>query len=278
VARATPGQKLRLVEALRRLGEIVAVTGDGVNDVPALKAADIGIAMGERGTQSAREVASLVLLDDNFRTIADAVAEGRQMFLNLQLAFAYLLLIHFPLVISAAAVPLMGLPLLYLPVHVVWLELIIHPTALLGFQDAAPSGPLQVRPSSGPVGFFSGRAWLAISIWGVFFAGVVYAAFALTMTGDADVGHARALAIGILIALSAGATLGLSKRIFGLSGVVPALSTASLFCFTQVPFLARAMELQPLSLTDWLKILCGIGVTAVLARLLKALLNARDPS
>jgi Ca2+-transporting ATPase len=273
VARATPGQKLRLVEALKRLGEIVAVTGDGVNDVPALKAADIGIAMGERGTQSAREVASIVLLDDNFRTIADAVAEGRQMFLNLQLAFAYLLLIHFPLVISAAVVPLMGLPLLYLPVHVVWLELIIHPTALLGFQDGAPEGPLLGRPSTGPAGFFSRRAWIAISIWGVVFAAVVFAAFALTATGDSEVGHARALAIGSLIAMSAGATLGLSQRFVGLTVVVPALSMASLFCFTQVPMLAGAMELQPLSPVEWFAILGLVGLSALLARGLRTFLN-----
>lgn len=278
VARATPGQKLRLVEALKRLGYIVAVTGDGVNDVPALKAADIGIAMGERGTQSAREVASIVLLDDNLRTIADAVAEGRQMFLNLQLAFAYLLLVHFPLVISAAAVPLMGLPLLYLPVHVVWLELIIHPTALLGFQERAPSGPLLGRPSTGPVGFFSGRAWLAMSVWGVSFAAVVYAVFALTMTGNGDVGHARALAIGCLVAISAGSTLGLSQRIRGLSGAVPALSIVSLFCFTQVPMLASAMGLQPLSLTEWLAILGGVGLSAVLACLLRTFLNVSNPN
>ncbi len=135
VARATPSQKLLLVRALQRSGEIVAVTGDGVNDVPALQTADIGIAMGERGTQSAREVAAIVLLDDNFRTIVRAIAEGRQLFRNLQLAFAYLLMVHIPLVLSAAAVPLADHPLLYLPIHIVWLELIIHPTALLVFQD-----------------------------------------------------------------------------------------------------------------------------------------------
>ena len=94
MARATPPQKLGLVQALQAQGELVSVTGDGVNDVPALRMADIGVAMGERGTRSAREVAPVVLLDDNFRTIVDAVAEGRQLFQNLRLAFAYLLLVH----------------------------------------------------------------------------------------------------------------------------------------------------------------------------------------
>src|SRR5690606_844068 len=124
VARAAPTDKVRIVEALRSLGEIVAVTGDGVNDVPAVEAAAVGVALGERGRQSAREAAAVVLLDDNFRTIVRAIGEGRQLFLNLQLAFVYLLLIHIPLVVSAAAIPLAGYPLLYLPVHIVWLELI----------------------------------------------------------------------------------------------------------------------------------------------------------
>src|SRR5262249_30249786 len=98
IARATPKQKLVIVRRLQAAGEIVAVTGDGVNDVPALQTADVGIAMGERATRSARGVAAIVLLDDNFRTIVRAMGEGRQLFENLRQSFMYLLMIHVPLV------------------------------------------------------------------------------------------------------------------------------------------------------------------------------------
>lgn len=143
VARALPAQKLALVRALQAQGEIVAVTGDGVNDVPALLAADIGIAMGERGTSSAREAASIVLLNDNFNVIVHAIAESRQLFRNLQLSFQYILALHIPLVITAAFIPLAGYPILYMPIHIVWYEMLIHPTALLVFQELPASGPLQ---------------------------------------------------------------------------------------------------------------------------------------
>src|SRR5690606_38770208 len=91
IARAAPAQKLQLVQVLQARGHTVAVTGDGVNDVPALQTADIGIAMGERGTRSAREAAAIALLDVNFRTLVNAIAEGRQLFANLQRGFAYLI-------------------------------------------------------------------------------------------------------------------------------------------------------------------------------------------
>ncbi|WP_392353459.1 HAD-IC family P-type ATPase [Brevundimonas sp. LF-1] len=174
MARAAPAQKLRLVQTLQRLGDVVAVTGDGVNDVPALQIADIGIAMGERGTESAREVAAVVLLDDNFRTIVEAIREGRQLFRNLQLSFIYLLMVHIPLVLSAAAIPLAGYPLLYLPVHIVWLELIIHPTAMLAFQEAPQAGQLLPTLRSGKARFFGPRSWLIIALSGAALAGVIF--------------------------------------------------------------------------------------------------------
>lgn len=135
VARCNPLQKLKIVTTLKQTGEIVAVTGDGVNDVPALKAADIGIAMGKRGTKSAKEVASIIISDDNFKTIIGAINEGRILYVNLKMSFEYLLLIHIPFVLSAAIIPLLGYSLIYKPVHIVLCELMIHPTAILAFQS-----------------------------------------------------------------------------------------------------------------------------------------------
>ena len=143
-SRIRPEQKYRLVRALRAGGQVVAMTGDGINDAPALREADIGVAMGARGTEVAREAATLVLLDDNFATIVNAVRNGRRIFGNLQSAFAYLVAFHVPLLLGAAVVPLLGLPLLLLPVHLVLMELVLHPSVSLVF-EARPAPPDVMR-------------------------------------------------------------------------------------------------------------------------------------
>lgn len=133
-ARVVPEQKLRIVNALKANKEVVAMTGDGVNDAPALKAAHIGIAMAGRGTDVARESSSLVLLDDDFSSIVAAVRMGRRIFDNMKKAIAYILAIHVPIAGMSLAPVLFGLPLVLLPMHIVFLELIIDPACSIVFE------------------------------------------------------------------------------------------------------------------------------------------------
>ena len=267
IARAVPAQKLSLVRALQAQGEIVAVTGDGVNDVPALQAADIGIAMGERGTRSARDVAAIVLLDDNFRSIVRAIAEGRQLFANLQLSFLYLLMIHIPLVLTAALIPLAGYPLLYLPVHIVWLELIIHPTALLVFQDMPGDTQLAPVVRTRRLRFFSLRQWLMIAAVGAAVTVIVSVSYVRSLGAGFDVEHARAMALVALTAASAGITLNLSRLRTPAAWAMVGGTLALSLLFVQIPLLAAFLHLRPLHLDDWLLALAG----GLLASLLSAL-------
>jgi Ca2+-transporting ATPase len=149
-ARVMPQQKLALVRALQQRGEVVAMTGDGVNDAPALKAADIGVAMGRRGTAVAREAADLVLLDDTFAALVAALALGRRIDSNLHRALGYTLAIHLPIA-ALGLLPLLlpGQPLLLLPVHIALLHLVIDPACTLVF-EALPADPALMRQPPRP--------------------------------------------------------------------------------------------------------------------------------
>jgi Ca2+-transporting ATPase len=146
-ARMVPEQKLRLVQALKANGEVVAMTGDGVNDAPALKAAHIGVAMGGRGTDVAREAGSIVLLDDAFESIVKGVRTGRRIFNNLKKAMLYIFVVHIPIAGLSLVPVLLGWPLMLLPVHIVFLELIIDPACTVVFEaEREESGVMGRQP------------------------------------------------------------------------------------------------------------------------------------
>ncbi|MGC2049706.1 MAG: cation-translocating P-type ATPase [Gallionella sp.] len=145
-ARIVPQQKLRIVEAFKANGEIVAMTGDGVNDAPALKAAHIGVAMGKRGTDVAREAAGLVLLDDDFASLAATVRLGRRIYDNLRKAMSYALAVHIPIVGMALLPVLLGAPLLLLPAHIMFLQMIIDPACSIFFEAEPEEKNIMQRP------------------------------------------------------------------------------------------------------------------------------------
>ncbi|HVA84874.1 MAG TPA: cation-translocating P-type ATPase [Candidatus Saccharimonadales bacterium] len=182
-ARTMPEQKLRIVDSLKKDGEIVAMTGDGVNDAPSLKAAHIGIAMGGRGTDVAREAASMVVLDDDFGSIVKSITLGRRIYDNLQKALGFIFAVHVPIAGLALLPLLFGLPILFGPIHIAFLEMVIDPVCSLVFEAEAAEMDVMARPPRPPdEPLFSGRrlAWslfqgacaLAV-VAGIFFVATV---------------------------------------------------------------------------------------------------------
>jgi len=180
VARARPEDKLRIVRAAAGAGEIVAVTGDGVNDAPALEAAAIGVAMGRTGADVAREAADLVLSDDSFATLVRAMGQGRRLYENLRKAIRYYLGVKLALVAVSLLIAAIGLPLPFLPLHIMIIELLIGLGAAIAFVNQAPEGDEMNRPPRNPrAPFFDRRMVTGILTGGLTLAGLAGGAFLL---------------------------------------------------------------------------------------------------
>jgi Ca2+-transporting ATPase len=199
-ARVVPEQKLRIVSALRANGEVVAMTGDGVNDAPALRSADIGIAMGGRGTDVARESSSLVLTDDDFPSIVAAVRMGRRIFDNIRKAIAYTISVHVPIAGMVLIPVLFGWPLILLPMHIVFLELIIDPACSIAFEGEKEDADIMRRmPRKKDEGLFSRRMLEISLVQGFVVLAVVLVLYAWAIGKGASEQEARALTFTAIV-------------------------------------------------------------------------------
>lgn len=213
-ARVVPEQKLRIVRALQANGEVVAMTGDGVNDAPALKAANIGVSMGMKGTDVAREASALVVLDDNFASIVQAIRLGRRIYDNLQKAMMYILAIHIPIIgLSLLPAFLPSLPILLFPLHIVFMELIIDPVCSIAFENEPGESGLMERPPRGPDEPFLGKAIILQGLtYGMLMLIMVIAVYFLSLNEGHTEGEVRLIAFSSLILVNIGFILSSLSR------------------------------------------------------------------
>jgi Ca2+-transporting ATPase len=275
-SRVIPEHKMRIVRAFKENGEIVAMTGDGVNDAPALKYADIGIAMGKRGSEVSREAADLILMDDNFTTIVETVSDGRRIYDNIRKAVGYVFTIHIPIAFASLLGPLMGIApqaLLLLPLHVVLLEILIDPTCSIVLERQPAEADIMDRPPRDPSEKLLTAGLLTKSILqGIAVFAASFGAYAVLLFQDPS-GAPAARAMGLAVIMLANLFLvqvnssntDFAFRAFGRLKTDPVmwavnLGTLALLGVILYSPLSGFLKLAPLSAAQ---MLCALGLAAV---------------
>jgi P-type Ca2+ transporter type 2C len=268
-ARVVPEQKLKIVTALKANKEIVAMTGDGVNDAPALKAANIGISMGARGTDVAREASSVVLLDDDFSSIVDGIRLGRRIFDNIRKAMSYVLAVHIPIAGVTLLAVLFKWPLLLFPAHIVFLELIIDPSCSIVFESVPEEKNIMKKSPRDPEEkIFNKRTVITSVLQGLFVIAVVASIFRIAMNLGQSEAQARAVSfcalvisnVGLIVANLSQSRVSFKTHILQSKNkslfVVTGSAVLLLFFLLEVPLLQRLFSFAQIG---WLEIAIGIS-------------------
>ena len=257
-SRVIPEHKMKIVKAFKANGEIVAMTGDGVNDAPALKSADIGIAMGKRGTEVAKEAAHMILMDDNFTTIVDSVEDGRRVYDNIRKAMVYIMIIHIPIAALALFAPICNIPQLLLPMHIMLLELIIDPTCSIVFEgEEAEPNIMDMPPRSPKESLLTKNLLVKVILQGATMFLAAFLPFHFMVDGGATVEYARSFSLVTLIVSNVVLVLVNRSKVYYLVHIfkekgnksrllVNTLALVVLFLIIYVPFLQNFFKTEAL--------------------------------